>query len=752
IDGGLARISRYVPRTKVQRLPIEKISQASARQRAGRCGREGPGICERLYTETDFNTRPAFTEPEIRRTGLAAVVLQMLAAGLGDIESFPFPDPPQARLVTDAWRLLQELSAVEEDGTLTEDGRRLAQLPLDPRLGAMLLAADRLQCLKEVLIITAALSINDPRERPPEARGAADAAHAAFADARSDFLAYLKLFEAYEAARAAMPRRKLAAWCREHFLAPQRMREWREVARQLGELCERLGLAASGQAAEYDAIHKALLAGFVGNLARRDDDGGYQGCRGLRYRLHPSSTLARRPPDWVMAAEVAETRQHYGRDAARVQPAWVEEIAPHLVRYEYIEPTWRRDQGRVVATVIKRLFGLKLGERGGVDFASADPAAARELFILHALVLGELDVADSNLAANQALLEEAEALEHRLRRTDIRPSDEVLAGLYRQALPAEVCSAGTFRRWRKRAGSETLAFGRAQLLANEPDARALEAFPDALQLAGTTLPLSYRFAPGADDDGVTVQVPLALLPGLDAAWFEAPVPGLKQEKIMALLRTLPKARRRAAGPLAALAGTALTELGEGAGPVLEPLAKLASEATGAAVAPGDLLLDRLPAYLKARFQIIDGDRMLAAGRDLAALARTLGEQAAAARSDSTGHGGQRARYWAFGDLDDDMARDDDTALQAFAALVDRGDEVELRWLASRAQAAAVHADGVLRLARLACERECRHIARKLPDFQRMALLYAPVGTAAELTAELTSATFRSVLGEAAAQT
>ncbi|MCA1805830.1 MAG: ATP-dependent RNA helicase HrpA [Xanthomonadaceae bacterium] len=559
VDTGLARLSRYSYRSKVQRLPIEKISRAAADQRAGRCGRVAAGICIRLYSEEDFAARPAFTEPEILRTNLAAVILQMSALGLGAVEDFPFVEAPDARFVRDGFKLLQELGAVDEGQRLTERGRQLARLPVDPRIGRMILAAREELCLREVLVIAAALSVQDPRERPLDKAQAADEKHRLFAVPYSDFLGYLNLWNAYHEQARHLSQNKLRKWCQQHFISYVRMREWHEVERQLQRLVTDMGLRLNQEEAEPDAIHRALLSGLLGNIAMKTAEREYTGARNLKLELFPGSVLVKKRPQWIMAAELVETGKRYARTLAVVEPRWVEPLAAGLVKRSHGEPHWEKRAGQVVARERVTLYGLPVVTQRRVNYGPIDPVLSRELFIREALVAGQLGTPGRFMTHNRALVAEVLELEARARRRDLLVSEEELYAFYDARLPAGIHDQVAFEHWRKQAEREDprcLYFAREALLAQE-EAIDTRQFPAQLEWQGLRLPVRYRFEPGEEDDGMTVTVPLAALNQLRPASFEWLVPGLLEEKLTLLIKSLPKQQRRHFVPVPEFAGQSL---------------------------------------------------------------------------------------------------------------------------------------------------------------------------------------------------
>jgi ATP-dependent helicase HrpA len=621
VDPGTARISRYSARLKVQRLPIEPVSQASADQRKGRCGRVAAGVCVRLYDDEDFEARPEFTDPEILRTNLASVILQMAALRLGDIEDFPFLDPPDRRQVRDGIALLQELGALDADAQLTSIGRRLAQLPLDPRMARMVLEAGRLGCATEVIVIAAALSIQDPRERPADKEAEADAAHARFAGEGSDFLALLRLWEHLGEQQRALSGSAFRRRCKAEFLHVLRVREWQDLVEQLRRAARSAQIARNQTPAEPDEIHRALLAGLLSHVGLRDQAGrDFTGARGARFALWPGSELARRPPPWVVVAELVETARLWGRAAAQIDPAWIEPIAGHLVRRAHSEPRWDRRRGSVVATERVTLYGLPVVEGRTVPYGRIDPALSRELFVRRALVERDWDTRHAFFAENGRLLAEVDALEDRLRRRDLAAADEALFAFFDERIPADVVSARHFDRWwrdARRADPSLLTFPRALLLGEGADVAGR---PEAWKQGELVLPLSYRFAPGSPEDGVSVHVALRALPQLRPVGFEWLVPALRVELVTSLLRTLPKEARRSLAPMPETAAAVLEGLRPRREPLRAGLSRELERVRGVRVPETAWDLSRLEPHLRMRFVVEDdGGRVVAQGEDLDAL-------------------------------------------------------------------------------------------------------------------------------------
>ena len=751
IDPGTARISRYSHRTKVQRLPIERISQASASQRAGRCGRTADGVCIRLYTEEDYAARPAFTDPEILRTNLASVILQMAALDLGDMADFPFIDPPDSRNIADGTRLLEELGAFAPGGSsgqsqrrLTDVGKKLARLPVDPRLGRMILAAGQHGCVREVLIIAAALSIIDPRERPTEHREAADEMHRRFAVPGSDFLGFLALWDYLRAQQAELSASAFRRMCRREYLHYLRVREWQDVYGQLRQAAADLGVvigrdrrrprpAEPAEPADRfpaelaDRVHMSLLAGLLSHIGmqdtrtqntgavqrgRRRGPAEFSGARGARFAIFPDSVLARKPPSWVVAAELVETSRLWARVTARIDPAWAEPLAEHLVRRSYTEPRWDARRGAVLATEKVSLYGLAIVPARTVNFARIDPAAARELFIQHALVDGEWQTHHRFFSRNQRVLDEAASLEQKARRRGIVADDTVLFGFYDRRIPASVTSARHFDSWWKK----TRAADPALLdlsLADLVGPSAEEIGPADYPASWGELPLSYEFAPGAPDDGVTVDIPLAQLNQVDAAEFGWQVPGLREETVTELIRTLPKQLRTLFVPVPDTARKVLPELGAPDGDLPGALSAALGRLGGVPVPRSAFDESRLPAHLRVTFRVVDDgpgadSTVLASGKDLAELRRQLRPRLQATLTEAArGLTRTGLRDWDFESLPRVFEHGQ---VRAYPALADAGNAVDIRLFETAAEADAAMLQGTRRLLLLAVPSGARAVA------------------------------------------
>jgi ATP-dependent helicase HrpA len=774
IDPGTARISRYSRRTKVQRLPIEPISQASANQRQGRCGRTADGVCIRLYSEADFASRPEFTDPEILRTNLASVILRMAALDLGEVADFPFIDPPESAHITDGVRVLEELGAFTPGGgrsRLTDIGRQLAQLPADPRLGRMILAAGRNGCAREVLIITAALSIQDPRERPADAREAADAMHARFAEPGSDFLALLTLWDYLRERQRELSSSAFRRLCRREYLHYLRVREWQDVFGQLRQAAADLGITAereqrppaapadqadqagpSAPAAPSagggrfppdlaDRVHMSLLAGLLSQIGMRETPQQPQrgkrrplpefaGARGAKFAIFPDSALARKPPAWVVAAELVETSRLWARTVARIEPEWAEPLAGHLVKRSYSEPHWDSRRGAVLAAEKVSLYGLPIVTARQVSYGRIDPAAARVLFIQHALVAGEWQTSHRFFHHNQQVLAEAEELEHKARRRGIIADDTVLFDFYDQRIPATVTSARHFDSWWKKARAadpELLTLSPADLAG--PAAGQIE--PADYPAAWGGLPLSYEFAPGEPADGVTADIPLSELNQVNADELGWQVPGLREELVTELIRSLPKHLRRLFVPAPETAKAVLGQLGQPRGDLLDALGARLHRISGVPIPRTAWDPGKLPAHLRVTFRVVSSGQVLASGKDLAQLRQQLRPRLQAALTDAAQdiiRSGLRA--WEIGSLPRTFT---DGQVRGYPALADTGDAVDVRIFDTEAQADEAMWGGTRRLLLIAVPAGVRGVASRMPTAAKLAMSRHPYpGTAALL--------------------
>jgi len=743
VDAGLARVSRYSPRAKFQRLPIEPVSRASAEQRKGRCGRVGAGICIRLYSEEDYASRPEYTDPEILRTNLASLILQMAALGLGAPEDFPFVDPPDTRLLNDGYRLLQELSAVDGDRRITRLGKQMAALPVDPRLARILLEAGRQRCLSEALVIAAFLSIQDPRERPADKTEAADQAHAAFADERSDFIGVLNLWRAARE-QAAAGTRALRRWCKEHFLSFVRVREWYDLHEQLAEITAGQGLERNAEPGPANLLHQSILAGFLGGIGVLDEARTYLGARDMRFVIAPGTPLAKRTPHWIVAASLVETQRLYARMVAQVQPSWIESAGAHLVRRTYGEAQWVPARGMVMARETVSLYGRVLSSGRQVNFATIDPALARRMFVEEALARGQSALHCDFLARNASVRADLERLEAKLRRRDLLAADAALVDFYLERIPADVASTRAFERWwrnEERRHPNRLDVPVDVLLAGTAPTFSPQDYPDHVEVDGNLLPLNYRFDPTDPDDGVTLDVPLPLLGSLPARRLEWLVPGYLQDKVVALLRGLPKDLRRELVPIpdaATRLRSALAPLASGS--LFERLAELVTAETGSRVEAVQLAAVPLSPWLRMNLRVLDARGLeLRRGRDLDALRQELRVRAAQAARPDASHGWERegVKRWDFGDLPDDTrVASGRVTLRMYPGIEDGGSAVRLRLFPSAETAAAASLHGVVRLAALALPQQHEFVVRQCAADRELALLAAAAGFDRSLFAEV----------------
>ena len=735
IDSGLARVKRYSLRNKTTLLQVEKVSQAAANQRAGRCGRVAAGICVRLYDEDDFAARPQYTEPEILRSSLAAVILRMAALGLSAVDAFPFVEAPSSRAIADGYQQLQELSAVDEQRALTKLGREIARLPVDPRVGRMILAARDGACLAEVLVIASALSVPDPRDRPLAKQQAADEAHLLFRDDRSDFLSFLALWEFFAAQLAGrLSHRRLVDACRARFVSYMRLTEWRDVHAQLASEMAEQGwkwdakLPATIDAARYRSIHDALLAGLLGNIGMKDPESqAYLGARGISFHLHPGSGLAKKAPKWVLAAELVLTSRLYARCAAKVEPEWIEGVAGHRVTREHFEPHWDAERGEVVASERVSLFGLTLIPRRRVSYGRIDPAAAREVFIREALVPGALATKGAFLAHNKELVADVAKLEHKARRQDVLVDEAVIVGFYDERLPAEIHSRVAFERWRTGAEREDprlLFLTRETLMRHAASQVTEELYPETMTMAGTRLPLRYRFAPGHPLDGLTLTVPLAVLNQLDAERLTWLVPGMIREKVLLLLKALPKTSRNRLTPLPDAVTAFLEASSPGNAALTDALRAWLAARLGASLPTAIWDAITLPPHLQVNVRVVDAAGIeLGSGRDLNALRAQLGEAAQLSFADAGSALERRGlRSWDFGDLPESLTRVlDGKRLTGFPALVDNGDSVSIVLYDTREAAEISMRAGVVRLIRFALRDAVTRLEKGGPGFTQAAL-------------------------------
>ncbi|HET7691048.1 MAG TPA: ATP-dependent RNA helicase HrpA [Nocardioidaceae bacterium] len=738
VDSGVARISRYSHKTKVQRLPIEHISQASASQRSGRCGRVEAGVAIRLYSEEDFESRPAFTDPEILRTNLASVILQMTALGLGDVSRFPFVDPPDRRNVTAGVQLLEELGALASS-RLTPMGRKLAVLPIDPRLARMVVEADKRGCLREVLVIAAALSIPDPRERPADQQAQADQKHARFRDDRSDFMTLLNLWRYIRTQQRELSSSAFRRMCRADHLNYLRIREWQELEAQLRQIAKQLRMEGRpAESPDEDAVHQSLLAGLLSHIGLRDPDRrDYLGARNARFSVFPGSGLFKKQPQFLMAAELVETSKLYARVNAAVKPEWAEELGEHLVKRSYSEPHWSKKRAAVLGYERVTLYGVPLVADRLTSYAKVDPALARELFIRHALVYGEWSTRHTFFHHNRALLEEAEELEHRARRRDIVVDEHTLFDFYDARVGKDVVSGAHFDSWWKRVRQrkpDLLTFDPAMLV-HEGAAVDAGDFPDVWHEGSLTMPLSYHFEPGAAADGVTVDLPVATLNQVSPEVFSWQVPGLREELVVALLRSLPKSLRVSFVPAPNHAKGFLEAASPGEEPLLDALERHLRATTGVVVPRDAWDWSKVPEHLRPTFRVLaDDGSVLSTGKDLAALKKPLaGSFARAMESAAADVTVTGQTTWTFGTIEQTFTRSRaGHEVVGYPGLVDEGSSVGLQVFASAKERDASHRLGVRRLVSLAVASPAKRIADGFSNADKLTLAGSPYPSVGEL--------------------
>jgi ATP-dependent RNA helicase HrpA len=790
VDPGYARVKRYSSRQKLDRLHIEPVSQASANQRKGRCGRISDGICYRLYAEADFQSRPEFTDPEIRRSSLSGVILRMLSLGLGRIEDFPFLEPPDERAIADGWQQLGELGAVSTsdkggDRTLTAIGKQMARLPVDVKLARMLVAANGNGCLREMTVIASFLGIQDPRERPPEAREAADNAHAKFADPKSEFIGILKLWQAYRDAHEELTQSKLRDWCERHFLGFLRMREWRELHRQLLLLCEELGWKERGTSGEergtsaeergtredrsadadtgssflstrsYVALHRALLAGLPTQVGHKTEKGDFLAPRQRRYHLFPGSTLAKKPPAWVLSATLLDTARVWGMTNAAIEPDWVIAELPHLLARKHFDPHWSRAQGHVLASEQISLFGLVLAPKKPVHYGRIAPQESHEIFVRQGLVTGEINTRASFIADNLKVLEQAREEEAKLRRAGIVADEDWQARWYLDRIPSELHSAAGLDAWHKKLAPEArraLHWSLVDLLPGEGSEE--DRFPKYFPLGDARLALHYKFEPGAVDDGVTLEVPIHLLNALDPARLSWLAPGFIADKAAGLIRSLPKAMRRNYVPAPDF-GRAFAEAfpKASADDMRGELARFLSRATGAAVTALDFDEMGIEPHLRMNLRLRahpdkGGDgKVLAESRDLDQLRARFGERAGHAFAARAGRELAAEGLREFPTTPIPLQVPGEAGVPAYPALVDEGEVVSLRVFADRSEADAAHPKGVRRLLEIALADKAKSARKQLPVSPKTGLLYAAIESQERLRGDLVEAALNALLAE-----
>lgn len=760
IDTGLARVNRYSPRAKVEQLQIEKISQAAAKQRAGRCGRVSNGICVRLYGEDDFNQRPAFTDPEILRSSLASVILRMADLRLGDVAQFPFIEPPSSRLISDGYQLLQELGAVTECREITDLGKQMARLPLDPRVARMLLTGKKEGCLREILIIASVLSIQDPRERPMDKREAADNAHAKFKADDSDFMSYLKLWDWYaDALKNKKSNKDLLNQCHANFLSFLRLKEWRELHAQLLEIVDEMDFKPNTDEAGYAQIHRALLSGLLGNIGFKDGDSDtYAGARGIRFTVAPGSALKKNRPKWVMAAELIDTTKLYARCVAKIDPDWIEPVANpngarELTQSHYSDPRWDRRMGMVNAWERVSLYGLTIVPKRRVHYGPINPQESREIFIREALANMEFDTRAPFFEANRQLIAEVEALEHKARRQDVLVDEHQLVAFYDSVVPQGIVNAASFEKWRQDAEKtqpRLLYLTRDKLMRHGASAVNEVQFPESMLLEGVVVPLKYRFEPGHVLDGVTATIPLALLNQLDSTATEWLVPGMIRDKLTALTKALPKTLRRVCVPVPEFV-TGFLETQTEKTALLPALSAYIQQKTTLKLKVEEFDLAGLDPHHLMNFSVLDEKgRELGMGRDWNALKKQLGSAAQLTfRSHSPSIEKTGLKQWDFGDLPETLSfTKNGVAVTGYPAIEDNGDSVAVKLFDTLEAATQSHRKGVCRLMRFELKEQMKQLEKGLPNFNQYALLLRNIISPDDLRDDmLTAIADRAFIGE-----
>jgi ATP-dependent helicase HrpA len=770
VDTGLARVKRYSYRNKVEQLQIEPVAQSAANQRAGRCGRVAAGVCIRLYEEQDFQQRPKFADPEILRSSLAAVILRMKTLRLTDVETFPFIEPPMGRAIADGYQLLQELGAVDDSNQLTQLGRQLGKLPLDPRVGRMILAARDNAALSEVLIIASALSVQDPRDRPMEAQDAADNAHKKFADEKSEFISYLKIWKWFEdAIEHKKSNKQLMESCRSNFLSQIRLREWRDVHSQLLTLVREQGWRLNESPATFEQLHTALLTGLLGNVGFKvDEEQHYLGARSIKFFIWPGSHLAKKAGRWVMGAELVDTTRLYARCIAQIQPEWLERVGGHLLKKSYGDPRWEKRTAQVSAYERATLYGLVVYSQRRIDFGQINPKEAREIFIRSALVAGELDTRAPFLAHNQKLVREIENLEHKSRRLDVLVDEELIAAFYDKLIPQDIHTGIAFEKWLKEAtakNAKLLHLNRDDLMRHEAAGVTTDLFPKTMNVAGVAMMLTYHFEPGSPRDGVTMTIPLFALNQVSAERCEWLVPGMLKEKVHLLLKSLPQKLRRHCVPLPDYAAGFCDRVEFGKGNLIDAVIADVREQTSVTVKTTDFKMETLPAHHFMNFKVVDEHgRQLEMGRNLSSLQAEFGGQAreqfqklaekttiasvepgdksgpAQASAGASISEFQNLTTWSFGELPELLEiQQGKQTLIGFPALVDKQTHCDLEVFDDPAEAARVHRTGLLRMFSLQLKEQLKYLEKNIPNLQQMGMQFMSLGTQEELRDQIIQA-------------
>ena len=733
IDTGYARISRYSYRTKVQRLPIEKISQASANQRKGRCGRTSDGICIRLYDEDDYNNRSIFTDAEILRTNLASVILQMHNIRLGNIEKFPFIDKPDSRLIKDGYQLLEELQAMDKQ-KITSIGRLLSRFPIEPRYSRMIIAANEFSSLNEVLIIVSALSIPDPRERPMDKQQQADQAHSQFKDEKSDFIAYLNLWNFYQEQRQHLTQNKLRKLCKKSFLSYTRMLEWRDIHSQLLNQCNDTKFNINTTVAGYDAIHQALLSGLLSHAGLKNEDGEYQGARNSVFAIFPGSNLRKKRPLWIMAAEMMETQRHYGLTVAQIDPLWLEKQASHLIKKSYFEAHWEKRPAQIAAYEKSTLYGLVINPRKKINYGPIDPEFSRELYIRGAFVNREYSGHAAFFKHNEKLFSDIEKLEHQSRRQDVLVDDEVVYQFYDERIPSGIYSSKQFDTWRKQAekdNADVLNLSRDYLMQHSAGDITEEQYPKQLIVNHAPLPLTYHFDPASEDDGVTLTVPLPLLNTLNPVQFEWLIPALLRDKVAQLIKTLPKSLRKNFVPVPQFADACIEAISDRTQPLLYSISQQLTKMSGIVIPDNAWQIDSLDAHFFMRFDVRDEhNKSIAQGRSLVDLQETLSHEVSQQFSKNIQWDIEEKNLvdWSFGELPDVINKiQNGLNINGYPALQDDDSSVSIVVVDTQNNAQEIHHDGLKCLYRLSLKQQLKYLTKNLPGIQKTCMNYANIG-------------------------
>ena len=735
VDTGMARVSRYSVRSKVQRLPIEKVSQASANQRKGRCGREAPGVCIRLYAEDDFDQRPEFTEPEILRTNLASVILQMEVSKLGRVEDFPFVQAPDARLINDGYRLLLELGAVDHKKKLTKTGRQLARFPVDPRFARMVLAAKEEHCLSEVLTVVSALSVQDPRERPMNKQQSADELHAEFNHEKSDFLSIVNMWEFCRVQSDRLSSNQFRKMCKQRFLSYMRVREWRDIRRQLQQTLKTINAKENTKEASYDSVHRALLSGLLGNIAIKEDRNEYHSTRNRKLMLFPGSGLFGKGPKWIMAAEISETTRLYARCVAGIDPLWVESAGESLLKHSYSGAGWGRKRAQVGALRKSTLYGLVVIEKRRVNYGPINPVESRQIFIREGLVDGNYNTQASFYKHNLKLIDEVVSLEDKTRRKDILIEPEELFQFYDEIIPEGIYSGPQFEKWREsyeRDAPRGLYLSKEYLVKDEDPDIDQNDFPDQMEFSGLVLPLKYHFRPGAGDDGVTLVIPASLLNRVEAKKCQWLVPGMLEDKVIAMIKSLPKLLRRNFVPAPDYAAQSLSMMQQDTNQsLLDALSRVLQKMTGVHLAATDWQLEQLPVHLLMRYEILDADgKTIDEGRDIERLQAKYVDQIEESLASDSGNSFERTELtdWNFGDLPEWVeVNTQGVQMKGYPALVEETGTVSLRLFATEEAANGAMHNGLRLLYKKRLSKELKYLIKNLPGIDVLCLRFASIG-------------------------